>query len=90
MASTEANVTRPTPARKPARWPRITGSRFWMLLLFVLLLFVVRVVVVEGYGITLFMDEAAQRQNAIDMTNRILLEGQSVEDSIKQAAGVTA
>jgi multiple sugar transport system substrate-binding protein len=33
------------------------------------------------------MDEAAQRQNAIDMTNRILLEGQSVEDSIKQAAG---
>ena len=58
MASTEANVTRPTPARKPARWPRITGSRFWMLLLFVLLLFVVRVVVVEGYGITLFMDEA--------------------------------
>ncbi len=35
---------------------------------------------------TLFMDEAAQRQNAIDMTNRVLLEGQSVEDSIKQAA----
>jgi multiple sugar transport system substrate-binding protein len=36
---------------------------------------------------TRFMDEAAQRQNAIDMTNRILLEGQSVEESIKQAAG---
>lgn len=35
---------------------------------------------------TLFMDEAAQRQNAIDMTNRVLLEGQSVEDSVKQAA----
>ncbi|WP_323687316.1 MULTISPECIES: extracellular solute-binding protein [unclassified Rhizobium] len=35
---------------------------------------------------TRFMDEAAQRQNAIDMTNRILLEGQSVEESIKQAA----
>ncbi|TDX75606.1 carbohydrate ABC transporter substrate-binding protein (CUT1 family) [Neorhizobium sp. R1-B] len=35
---------------------------------------------------TLFKDEAAQRQNAIDMANRVLLEGQSVEDSIKQAA----
>ncbi|MGK9054337.1 extracellular solute-binding protein [Neorhizobium petrolearium] len=35
---------------------------------------------------TLFLDEAAQRQNAIDMANRVLLEGQSVEDSIKQAA----
>ncbi len=35
---------------------------------------------------TLFMDEAAQRQNAIDMTNRVLLEGQSVEDSVKRAA----
>lgn len=35
---------------------------------------------------TLFVDEAAQRQNAIDMTNRVLLEGQSVEDSIAQAA----
>jgi multiple sugar transport system substrate-binding protein len=35
---------------------------------------------------TLFVDEAAQRQNSIDMANRVLLEGQSVEDSIKQAA----
>ncbi|WP_080955235.1 extracellular solute-binding protein [Neorhizobium galegae] len=35
---------------------------------------------------TLFMDEQAQRQNAIDMANRVLLQGQSVEDSIKQAA----
>nr|CAD6628677.1 sugar ABC transporter substrate-binding protein [Rhizobium sp. TCK] len=35
---------------------------------------------------TLFVDEAAQRQNAIDMTNRVLLEGQSVEDSVAQAA----
>ncbi len=35
---------------------------------------------------TLFMDEAGQRQNAIDMANRVLLQGQSVEDSIKQAA----
>lgn len=32
------------------------------------------------------MDEQAQRQNAIDMANRVLLQGQSVEDSIKQAA----
>ena len=35
---------------------------------------------------TLFLDEAAQRQNAIDMTNRVLLEGQSVEASVAQAA----
>jgi multiple sugar transport system substrate-binding protein len=35
---------------------------------------------------TLFLDEAGQRQTAIDMTNRVLLEGQSVEDSIAQAA----
>lgn len=35
---------------------------------------------------TLFVDELAQRQTAIDMTNRILLEGQSVEDSLAQAA----
>ncbi|MCJ9674336.1 MULTISPECIES: extracellular solute-binding protein [unclassified Neorhizobium] len=35
---------------------------------------------------TLFMDEQGQRQNAIDMANRVLLQGQSVEDSIKQAA----
>lgn len=35
---------------------------------------------------TLFVDEAAQRQNSIDMANRVLLEGQSVEDSIAQAA----
>ncbi len=35
---------------------------------------------------TLFVDEAAQRQNTIDMANRVLLEGQSVEDSVKQAA----
>lgn len=35
---------------------------------------------------TLFRDEAGQRQNAIDMANRVLLQGQSVEDSIKEAA----
>ncbi|WP_230980291.1 extracellular solute-binding protein [Oryzicola mucosus] len=35
---------------------------------------------------TLFVDEQAQRQNAIDMANRVLLEGQSVDDSIAQAA----
>ena len=35
---------------------------------------------------TIFYDEAAQRQTAIDMANRVLLEGQSVEDSIAQAA----
>ncbi|SHJ25334.1 extracellular solute-binding protein [Wenxinia saemankumensis] len=35
---------------------------------------------------TLFVDEAAQRQVAIDMTNRVLLEGQSPEDSIAEAA----
>lgn len=37
---------------------------------------------------TLFVDEAAQRQNTIDMTNRILIEGQSVEEAI--AAGAAA
>lgn len=35
---------------------------------------------------TMFVDETAQRQNTIDMTNRILLEGQSVKDSLAQAA----
>ncbi|KKC39724.1 ABC transporter substrate-binding protein [Devosia epidermidihirudinis] len=35
---------------------------------------------------TKFYDEAAQRQTAIDMVNRVLLEGQSVEDSLAQAA----
>ncbi|MFD1254158.1 MULTISPECIES: extracellular solute-binding protein [Devosia] len=35
---------------------------------------------------TRFYDEAAQRQTAIDMVNRVLLEGQSIEDSIAQAA----
>src|SRR5690606_34041497 len=32
------------------------------------------------------LDEAGQRQTAIDMVNRVLLEGQSIEDSLKQAA----
>lgn len=35
---------------------------------------------------TRFVDEAGQRQNSIDMVNRVLLEGQSPEDSVKQAA----
>ncbi|MCO5731216.1 extracellular solute-binding protein [Rhizobium sp. SSA_523] len=35
---------------------------------------------------TMFKDEAAQRQNAIDMVNRILLESQPVAESLKQAA----
>ncbi|KQT41918.1 ABC transporter substrate-binding protein [Devosia sp. Leaf420] len=35
---------------------------------------------------TQFYDEAAQRQTAIDMVNRVLLEGQSIEDSLAQAA----
>ncbi len=35
---------------------------------------------------TLFLDEAAQRQNTIDMANRILIEGQSVEESLAAAA----
>lgn len=35
---------------------------------------------------TQFHDEAAQRQTAIDMVNRVLLEGQSIEDSLAQAA----
>jgi multiple sugar transport system substrate-binding protein len=35
---------------------------------------------------TMFMDEAAQRQNAIDMVNRVLLEKQPVKDSLTQAA----
>lgn len=35
---------------------------------------------------TMFKDEAAQRQNAIDMTNRVLLEKQPVKDSLSQAA----
>ncbi|MET3926792.1 extracellular solute-binding protein [Devosia sp. 2618] len=35
---------------------------------------------------TKFYDEAAQRQVSIDMVNRVLLEGQSIEDSLAQAA----
>lgn len=35
---------------------------------------------------TKFYDEAGQRQVAIDMVNRVLLEGQSIEDSIAAAA----
>ncbi|WP_108397736.1 extracellular solute-binding protein [Devosia submarina] len=35
---------------------------------------------------TQFYDEAAQRQTAIDMVNRVLLEGQSIDDSLAQAA----
>ncbi|MBB4120197.1 extracellular solute-binding protein [Martelella radicis] len=35
---------------------------------------------------TLFVDEAAQRQVAIDMVNRVILNGQSPADSIKEAA----
>lgn len=35
---------------------------------------------------TLFVDELAQRQLTIDMSNRILLEGQSVEESLAQGA----
>lgn len=35
---------------------------------------------------TTFVDEAAQRQTAIDMVNRVLIDGQSVEDSLAQAA----
>ncbi|MDF2797818.1 MAG: extracellular solute-binding protein [Devosia sp.] len=35
---------------------------------------------------TRFYDEAAQRQTTIDMVNRVLLENQSVEDSLAQAA----
>jgi multiple sugar transport system substrate-binding protein len=35
---------------------------------------------------TLFVDEAAQRQGAIDMVNRVLLEGQDPAASLEQAA----
>ena len=35
---------------------------------------------------TQFVDEAAQRQTAIDMANRVLLEGQTAEESVAQAA----
>jgi multiple sugar transport system substrate-binding protein len=35
---------------------------------------------------TQFYDDAGQRQVAIDMVNRVLLEGQSIEDSLSQAA----
>lgn len=35
---------------------------------------------------TQFYDEAGQRQVAIDMVNRVLLEGQSIEDSLSHAA----
>ena len=35
---------------------------------------------------TMFLDEAAQRQTTIDMNNRVLLQGQSPEDSVTEAA----
>lgn len=35
---------------------------------------------------TTFFDEQAQRQIAMDMANRVFLQGQSVEDSVAQAA----
>lgn len=35
---------------------------------------------------TIFVDEAAQRQVAIDMANRVLLQNESVETSLKQGA----
>lgn len=35
---------------------------------------------------TMFVDEAAQRQNTIDMVNRVLLEGQPVKESLAQGA----
>lgn len=35
---------------------------------------------------TLFMDEIAQRQGAIDMVNRVFIENQPVADSVKAAA----
>jgi multiple sugar transport system substrate-binding protein len=35
---------------------------------------------------TQFVDEAGQRQVAIDMANRVLLEGQSPADSVAEAA----
>jgi multiple sugar transport system substrate-binding protein len=35
---------------------------------------------------TLFVDEAAQRQITIDMTNRVLLEGQDPQASLEEAA----
>lgn len=35
---------------------------------------------------TTFVDEAAQRQGAIDMVNRVVLDGQSPADSLAQAA----
>lgn len=40
----------------------------------------------EYANTTKFYDEAAQRQVAIDMVNRVLLENQPIEDSLKQAA----
>jgi len=47
-----------TATRKPVRWPSIIGPRFWLLLLFVTALLLARLAVVQGYGITLYMDEA--------------------------------
>ena len=35
---------------------------------------------------TIFVDEAAQRQTSIDMTNRIFLQGEAVEKSLQQAS----
>lgn len=58
MSSTEAPASRTPAPRKKPRWPTITGPRFWALLAFVLALLILRLVVVQGYGITLFMDEA--------------------------------
>lgn len=36
--------------------------------------------------VTLFVDETSQRQAVIDMVNRVILQGQSPEDSVAQAA----
>jgi len=35
---------------------------------------------------TLFVDEAGERQTAIDMVNRVLLEDQAPKDSLAEAA----
>jgi multiple sugar transport system substrate-binding protein len=35
---------------------------------------------------TMFVDEAAQRQTAMDMVNRVILEKQPVKESLTQAA----
>lgn len=60
MAAHQAPSPRSTSisTRKPERWPSIIGPRFWLLLLFVTALLLARLAVVQGYGITLYMDEA--------------------------------